>query len=50
MSKKEVKCIMKEGLHPEFTEAKVVCACGNVLETQWMLIFVHNAILFGQVT
>ena len=25
---------MKEGLHPEFTEATVTCACGNVLTTK----------------
>ena len=25
---------MKEGLHPEFTESKITCACGNVMETK----------------
>ena len=25
---------MKEGLHPEFTEATVTCACGNVFTTK----------------
>ena len=25
---------MKEGLHPEFTESKITCACGNVIETK----------------
>ena len=25
---------MKEGLHPEFTEATVTCACGNVFKTK----------------
>ncbi len=25
---------MKEGIHPEYTAAKVVCACGNVIETR----------------
>ena len=25
---------MKSGLHPEFNEAKVICACGNVIETK----------------
>ncbi|MGN1298651.1 MAG: 50S ribosomal protein L31 [Candidatus Scatovivens sp.] len=24
---------MKEGIHPNYTEAKIVCACGNVIET-----------------
>ena len=25
---------MKSELHPEFNEAKVICACGNVMETK----------------
>ncbi len=25
---------MKEGLHPDYTPTKVVCACGNVIETR----------------
>ena len=25
---------MKEGTHPEFTDAKITCACGNVIETK----------------
>ncbi len=25
---------MKEGIHPEYRNAKVVCACGNVIETR----------------
>lgn len=25
---------MKAELHPEFNEAKVICACGNVIETK----------------
>ncbi len=25
---------MKEGIHPEYKPAKVVCACGNVVETR----------------
>lgn len=32
--KKEVNNIMKEGLHPEFKEATITCACGNVMETK----------------
>ena len=24
---------MKADLHPEFKEAKIICACGNVIET-----------------
>ena len=25
---------MKAELHPEFNEAKIICACGNVIETK----------------
>ncbi len=25
---------MKEGLHPEFAETTITCACGNVLKTK----------------
>lgn len=25
---------MKEGIHPEYREARIVCACGNVIETR----------------
>ena len=25
---------MKEGIHPEYYEAKIKCACGNVTETR----------------
>jgi large subunit ribosomal protein L31 len=25
---------MKEGIHPEYTEATVSCACGNVFKTK----------------
>jgi large subunit ribosomal protein L31 len=28
------KDTMKEGIHPEYKPAKVVCACGNVIETR----------------
>ena len=24
---------MKEGLHPNYASAKIICACGNVIET-----------------
>ena len=24
---------MREGLHPNYTESKIICACGNVIET-----------------
>ena len=24
---------MKEGIHPEYTEATITCACGNVMKT-----------------
>ena len=25
---------MKEGIHPEFKEATITCACGNVIKTK----------------
>ena len=25
---------MKKGIHPKYEEAKVLCACGNVIETR----------------
>ncbi len=25
---------MKEGIHPEYTEAEIECACGNVVKTK----------------
>jgi large subunit ribosomal protein L31 len=25
---------MKKDLHPDYIEAKIICACGNVLETR----------------
>src|SRR5919108_2322064 len=28
------KDVMREGIHPEYKPAKVVCACGNVIETR----------------
>ena len=24
---------MKEGIHPEYSEATITCACGNVMKT-----------------
>lgn len=24
---------MKEGLHPNYTESEIICACGNVIKT-----------------
>lgn len=25
---------MKKGIHPKYVETKIVCACGNVIETR----------------
>jgi len=25
---------MREGIHPKYVEAKITCACGNVVETK----------------
>jgi len=30
---KEVKQIMKQGIHPDYKPAKITCACGEVIET-----------------
>ena len=27
------ECNMKEGIHPEYQEATITCACGNVMKT-----------------
>ena len=26
--------MMKEGIHPEYTPSKIICACGEVIETR----------------
>ena len=26
--------LMKEGIHPEYTPSKIICACGEVIETR----------------
>ena len=32
---KKVRCpIMKEGLHPNYVETTITCACGNVIKTR----------------
>ena len=31
---KEDKGIMKEGIHPEYKETTISCACGNVITTR----------------
>jgi len=32
---------MKEGIHPRYEKATIVCACGNVIETRSTLPTVH---------
>ena len=32
---------MKQDIHPEYTEAKVVCACGNTFQTMSTVDEVH---------
>lgn len=39
MGSKEV--IMKAGIHPEYKEAKITCACGNVIETRSTVLKIH---------
>ena len=29
-----VRPLMKEGIHPNYQAAKIVCACGNVIQTR----------------
>jgi large subunit ribosomal protein L31 len=32
---------MKEGIHPKYVAARVVCACGNIIETRSTVSEVH---------
>lgn len=32
---------MKEGIHPNYGESKIVCSCGDVLETRSTLAEIH---------
>ena len=32
---------MKPGIHPEYREARIVCACGNVIETRSTVSEIH---------
>jgi large subunit ribosomal protein L31 len=32
---------MKSGIHPRYTNAKIVCVCGNVIETRSTLPETH---------
>jgi large subunit ribosomal protein L31 len=32
---------MKEGIHPRYDAAKIVCACGNVIETRSTVPTIH---------
>jgi large subunit ribosomal protein L31 len=32
---------MKSGIHPRYTNAKIVCVCGNVIETRSTLPEIH---------
>ena len=29
-----VRALMKEGIHPNYQAAKIICACGNIIETR----------------
>jgi len=31
---RRIKGIMKEGIHPEYTETTITCACGNAITTR----------------
>ena len=46
---------MKEGIHPNYAETTITCACGNVIKVDQQrkilkLMFAQNAIHSGQVT
>lgn len=32
---------MKEGIHPQYGPAKIICACGNVIETRSTKPLIH---------
>ena len=32
---------MKPGIHPRYTNAKIVCVCGNIIETRSTLPEIH---------
>ncbi len=32
---------MKEGIHPKYEAARIVCACGNVIETRSTIPTIH---------
>ena len=32
---------MKEGIHPRYDKASIVCACGNVIETRSTVPTIH---------
>ncbi|HEX9879234.1 MAG TPA: 50S ribosomal protein L31 [Candidatus Binatia bacterium] len=32
---------MKTGIHPEYNDAKISCACGNVIETRSTVPIIH---------
>lgn len=32
---------MKAGIHPDYVESRVVCACGNVIETRSTVPEIH---------
>ena len=32
---------MKEGIHPRYDKAKIVCACGHVIETRSTVAQIH---------
>jgi len=32
---------MKAGIHPDYVDARIICACGNVIETRSTLSEIH---------
>lgn len=32
---------MKSGIHPEYVESRIICACGNIIETRSTVPEIH---------
>ena len=32
---------MKSGIHPEYVESRIICACGNIIETRSTMPEIH---------
>ena len=41
MIEKEVNLTMKQGIHPNYVDCTITCACGNVIHTRDTLSLIH---------